>query len=131
MNLSNTHEAVSAPQPNHTSLSPVVTIRAVQLILWLLVLSGPVVGVMVASRLASVGGRLDGLAATATVEVPSGTSGVEGFAELFIASYVGAGQDSTDALDPFMDGAALNGVATGSWPAISTVSLGADELSPG
>ena len=131
MNPGSTHEAVPAPQPNRRVLSPVVTIRAVQLILWLLVVSGPVVGVMVASRLASIGDRLDGLAAAATVEVPSDTSGVEGFAELFIASYVGAGQDSTDSLDPFMDGVALDGVATGSWSAISTVSLGADELSPG
>lgn len=131
MNLGSTHDPVSELRPNRRSPSPLLTVRAVQIVLWLLVVSGPVVGVLVASRLASIGDRLDGLAATATVEVPPDTSGVEGFAELFVAAYLGAGEDSTGALDPFMDGATLDGVPTGSWSAISTVSLGAEELSPG
>lgn len=131
MTFGSTHDPVTAPRPSRRSLSPLLTIRAVQVVLWLLVVSGPVVGLIVASRLASIGDRLDRLAATATVEAPPDTSGVEGFAELFVGAYLGAGEDSTDVLDPFMDGATLDAVPTGSWSAISAVSLGAEELSPG
>jgi hypothetical protein len=72
-----------------------LTIRAVQIVLWMLVLSGPVAVLVVATRISSVGDRLDALHTAAVVEVPPDTSGVEGFAELFIAAYLGAGEDST------------------------------------
>ena len=77
MTFGSTHDPVTAPRPSRRSLSPLLTIRAVQVVLWLLVVSGPVVGLIVASRLASIGDRLDRLAATATVEAPPDTSGVE------------------------------------------------------
>ena len=126
-----TADTVPDARPRRQALSPLVTIRAVQVVLWLLMISGPVIGLLVATQLSSFGGRLDTLTGTTSVEVPPDTSGVEGFAELFIAAYLRAGEDSTDALDPFTDGVALDGVETGSWAAVSTVSLGAEEVSPG
>ncbi len=131
MTVDTIRETVSDPRPRRQALSPLVTIRAVQVVLWLLVVSGPAIGLLVATQLSSIGDRLDTLAATTGVEVPFDASGVEGFAELFIASYLRAGEDSTDALDPFMDGVVLDGVETGSWSAVRTVSLRAEEISPG
>lgn len=112
-------------------LNPLLAIRAVQVVLWMLVISGPVAALLVANQVSSIGDRLDTLNAMDAVEVPPDTSGVEGFAELFIAAYVGAGEDSIDVLDPFLDDVALDGVEAGSWRAIRTTSLGAQEVSPG
>jgi hypothetical protein len=125
------HEAVSDTRPRRRELSPLLTIRAVQVVLWMLVISGPVAALLVANQVSSIGDRLEALGASTTVEVPSDTSGVEGFAELFIAAYLGAGDDSIDALDPFLDDVALDGVEAGSWSAVRTTSLGAQEVSPG
>jgi hypothetical protein len=58
------------------------------------VISGPVAALLVATQMSSIGDRLDSLSATAGIEVPPDTSGAEGFAELFIAAYLGAGEDS-------------------------------------
>jgi hypothetical protein len=56
---------------------------------------------------------------------------VEGFAELFITAYLSAGEDAIDALDPFVDEVALDGVEAGSWSAVRTTSLGAQQVSLG
>ena len=94
----------------HRALNPLLAIRAVQVVLWMLVISGPVAAVLVANQVSSIGDRLDTLSTRDAVEVPPDTSGVEGFAELFIAAYLGAGEDSIGALDPFLDDVALDGV---------------------
>ena len=125
------HEAVSDALPRRRELNPMLTIRAVQVVLWMLVVSGPVVALLVANHVSSIGDRLDALSTAADVEVPPDTSGVGGFAELFIAAYLTAGEDSTDVLTPFLDGVALDGVEAGSWSATRTTSLGAQEVSPG
>jgi len=125
------HETAPYVSHRRQALSPLLTIRAVQILLWLLVISGPVAAVLVAAQMSSIGDRLDALGRAAGVEVPSDTSGAEGFAELFIAAYLSAGEDSTEALGPFLDGVALDGVAAGSWSAVRTASLGAQEVSPG
>ena len=124
-------ETVPDAEPGGRELSPLLTIRAVQVLLWLLVISGPVAALLVADRVSSIDDRLQTLRASVGVEVAPDTSGVEGFVELFIAAYIGAGEDSIDALDPFVDDVALDGVETGSWRAVRTTSLGAQELSPG
>ena len=131
MTAGGVQETGSDTRPRRRELNPLLTIRAVQVVLWLLVISGPVAALMVASQMSSIGDRLDTLGASTAVEVPPDTSGVEGFAELFIAAYLGAGEDSTGALDPFLDDAVLDGVEAGSWRAVRTTSLGGEEVSPG
>ena len=54
-----------------------------------------------------------------------------GFAELFIATYLHAGEGSTAGLDRFVDGVAFDGVEAGSWSVVRTTSLGATEIAPG
>ncbi len=112
-------------------LSPSLIIRVVQIVLWLLVISGPAAALLVATQVSSLSARLDLVDIGASVELPPDTSGVEGFAELFIATYLGAGEDSTDGLDTFLDGVSLDGVESGSWSAMRTTSLGAEEVAPG
>ncbi len=131
MTVETVQETITDKKPRRRELSPLLTIRAVQIVLWLLVISGPVAALLLANRVSSIGDRLDTLGASTVVEVPPDTSGVEGFAELFIAAYLGAGDDSIDALDPFLDDVALDGVEVGSWSAVRTTSLGAQEVSPG
>ncbi|MCL1598042.1 MAG: hypothetical protein M3094_02570, partial [Actinomycetia bacterium] len=124
-------ERVPDAGPRRRELSPLLTIRAVQVVLWLLVVSGPVAAFLVANRVSSIGDRLGALSANIGREVSPDTSGAEGFAELFIAAYLGAGDDSIDALDAFVQDGALDGVDAGSWRAVRTTSLGAQELSAG
>lgn len=112
-------------------LSPSLIIRVVQIVLWLLVISGPVAALLVATQVSSLSDRLDLVDIGAGVEVPTDTTGAEGFAELFIATYLGAGEDSTEDLSVFLDGVSLDGVESGSWSATRTTSLGAVEVAPG
>jgi len=111
--------------------NPTLTIRVVHIVLWLLVISGPVAALLVATQVSSLRARLDLLDIGAGVEVPSDTSGAEGFAELFIAAYLAAGEDSTEDLGPFLEGVLLDRVEGGSWSVTRTTSLGAVEVAPG
>ena len=113
------------------SLGPALTVRAMHIVLWLLVFSGPVAALLVATQVSSLRDRLDLFDVGAGAELPPDTAGAEGFAELFIATYLGAGEHSTDGLVPFLDGVSLDGVESGSWSATRTTSLGASEVSPG
>ncbi len=124
-------DVFSGERPARQTLGPPLTIRVMQVALWLLVISGPVAALLVATQIASLGGRLDVLSDRADVELPPDTSGAQGFAELFIASYLGAGENSADGLRPFLDGVSLDGVEAGSWSATRTTSLGAEEIAPG
>ncbi len=112
-------------------VSPLLTVRVMQVALWLLVVSGPVAAVLLSTHVSALAGRLEVIGNEATVEVPSDTSGAEGFAELFIAAYLDAGEDSPEALSLFMNGASLDGMVGGSWVATRTASLGAREIAPG
>lgn len=131
MTVDSPREILPGGQSRRRELNPLLVIRAVQVVLWMLVFSGPVAAFVVATQMSSIGDRLDTLGMVAGVEVPPDTSGAEGFAELFIAAYLGAGENSTDGLTPFLDGVALDGVEAGSWSAARTTSLGAQEVSPG
>ena len=99
--------------------------------LWLLVVSGPVAAVLLATQVSAFGGRLETVTGQVAVEVAPDTTGVEGFAELFVVAFLGAGEDSAEALAPFLGGASLDGVTDGSWFATRTISLGAREIGPG
>ncbi|MGI8516245.1 MAG: hypothetical protein ACR2NT_14180, partial [Acidimicrobiia bacterium] len=131
MTADGARDVFSGERPARQALGPLLTIRAMQVALWLLVISGPVAALLVATQMASLGGRLDVLSVGAGVELPPDTSGAQGFAELFIASYLGAGENSADGLSPFLDGVSLDGVEAGSWSATRTTSLGAEEMAPG
>jgi hypothetical protein len=112
-------------------VSPLLTVRVMQVALWLLVVSGPVAAVLLSTHVSALAGRLEVIDNEATVEVPSDTGGAEGFAELFIAAYLDADEDLPEALSPFMNGAPLDGMAGGSWFATRTTSLGVREIAPG
>ena len=111
--------------------NPAPTVRVLHIVLWLLVSSGPVAALLVATQVSSLRDRLDLVDVGAGAELPPDTAGAEGFAELFIATYLGAGEHSTDGLVPFLDGVSLERVESGSWSATRTTSLGASEVSPG
>ncbi|MDH3295336.1 MAG: conjugal transfer protein [Acidimicrobiia bacterium] len=124
-------EVVVSRPSTRRGWNPVLTVRALHIVLWLLVISGPVTALLVATQLSSLSDRLDLVDIEAGVEMPPDTAGVEGFAELFIATYLGAGEGSTDSFGPFLDNVSLDGVESGSWSATRTTSLGASEVAPG
>lgn len=111
--------------------SPVLTIRVLHIVLWLLVISGPVAALLVATQVSSLRVRLDLVDIGTGVEVPPDTSGAEGFAELFIVTYLAAGEDSAEDSSSFLDGDSPKRVEGGSWSAARTTSLGAVEVAPG
>ncbi len=111
--------------------NPTLTIRVVHIVLWLLVISGPVAALLVATQVSSFGERLDVVDIGAGVEVLPDTSGAEGFAELFIATYLAAGDDSADGFSSFLDGDSPKRAEGGSWSVTRTTSLGAVEVAPG
>lgn len=111
--------------------NPVLTVRVLYVVLWLLVISGPVAGVLVATQVSSLGERLAVELSQPGVEASPDTTGAEGFAELFIAAYLGAGNGSAEDLGPFLDATSLARVEGGSWSVTNTTSLGAVEVAPG
>lgn len=114
-----------------TLSNSLLSVRALQVVLWLLVVSGPLAAVLLALQVSALRDVVEAVASRAAVEVPADTTGVEGFAELFIAAFLGTGEGFPEALAPFMDGVSLDGVVDGSWFATRTASLGAREVSPG
>ncbi len=122
---------VSVAGDRRRRVNPTIPIRALQVLLWLLVVSGPAAALVVSAQLSALNSRLESVLVAATAaDPPADSAGVEGFAELFIAAYLDAGEDSTG-LDGFVDGITLDGVEAGSWSAVRTVSLGATEIAPG
>lgn len=111
-------------------LSPTLTIRFLHVVLWLLVVSGPATALLVAARLSALDQRLDVITSSTASEPPAATAGAEGFAELFIAAYLSAGEDSTG-VDQVLDAVSLDEVEGGQWSVTRTASLGAEEVAPG
>jgi hypothetical protein len=111
--------------------NPTLTVRVLRVVLWLLVISGPVAAVLVATQVSSLGVRLDLVDIGTGVEMAPDTSGAEGFAQLFIATYLAAGEDSSEDPTSFLDGDSPKRVETGSWSVTRTTSLGAVEVAPG
>jgi hypothetical protein len=113
-------------------VNPTIPIRALQVLLWLAVVSGPVTALVGIAHLAALNSRLEVVeSAASAADPPADSSGAAGFAELFIAAYFDAGEDSTTGLDRFVEGVALDGVEAGSWSVVRTASLGAGEITPG
>lgn len=96
-------------------------VRAATGVLWLLVAAGPVAGVAAwASR-----------PAPATVEPPAGPAvppaGVAGWAELFVAAWLQAGEGDTGPLEALMGGPVrLDGQRPGGWHATRTAVVAAE-----
>ena len=111
-------------------LNPILTVRFLRVVLWLLVISGPATALLVAARVSATSERLDVVSDRTADRPPAATAGAEGFAELFVAAYLGSGEGSTG-LDGFLDGVSLEGVEGGQWSATRTASLGAEELAVG
>ncbi len=109
-------------------LSPGLKVRAWRIVLWLLIVSGPVAAVLIGHQVSALGQAVGALGAVAGVERQPDTAGVEGFAELFIATYLEAGEDLPGALSPFLVNPSLEGMEVGSWFASRTTSVGAREL---
>ena len=65
-------EAVPDAEPRRRELSPLLTIRAIQVVLWLLVISGPVAALLVANHVSSLDDRLNTLGAATGIEVSPG-----------------------------------------------------------
>ena len=113
-------------------VSPLFTVRMLQVVLWLLVVSGPVAAALLATQVSALGDRLETVGGQqAVVNPPPDTIGVEGFAELFVAAFLGAGEGSPKSLATFLDDPLFDGTADGSWFATRTVSLGARQIGPG
>jgi len=110
--------------------NPALTVRVLNITLWLFVISGPVAAVFVATQVTSLSEQVD-LLDIGAVEIPPDTTGAEGVAELYIAAYLTAGEDSTTDLYPLLDRASPDRVEAGSLSATRTVSLGAEQVEPG
>lgn len=123
---------MSAAESRQRRMNPTIPIRALQALLWLLVVSGPAAALVATAQLSALNNQLEVVQAAAAAPDPSaGSSGAAGFAELFISAYLAAGEGSTTGLDTFVDDVALVGVEAGSWSVVRTTSLGATEIAPG
>lgn len=131
MTADGTSETLPRKQGVWHRVSPLFTVRMLQVVLWLLVVSGPLAAALLATQVSALGDRLDTAVGQAAVKLPPDTTGVEGFAELFIAAFLGAGEGSRESLAPFLDNPPLDGTADGSWFATRTTSLGARQIGPG
>ena len=122
---------MSAAENRQRRVNPTIPIRALQALLWLLVLSGPAAALVVTAHLSTLSSQLEVVQAAAAAPDPTaGSSGAAGFAELFISAYLAAGEGSTR-LDTFVDDVAVDGVEAGSWSVVRTTSLGATEIASG
>lgn len=131
MTAESARERLPGERPARHGLNPLVTVRVFQIALWILVVSGPVAALLVATQESLIRTGLDVVSTRAGMELAPDTTGAQGFAELFIATYLGAGEASADALGPFLRDPSLDGVEAGSWLATRTTSLGVEEVGPG
>jgi len=100
---------------------PLVGVRVLRVVLWLVVFTGPVaagLGLVLVSDLAD---RVDALSRLTGAEIPADTGPVEGFAELFLAAYL----PSTEASPPGQS------ASDGGRLVLRTVSLGAHQIDVG
>ncbi len=131
MRIADTGQGRASTKRSAFWVSPLLTVRVVRVVLWLLVVSGPIAALLVATRVSAIDARLETVGGQVSGEVPMDTGNAEGLAELFVAAFLGAGEDSPEALAVFLDDPGLVGVTAGSWSAVRTVSLGAEQVSPG
>jgi len=110
------------PTRSIRKLGPLVGVRVLRAFLWLVVFTGPVaagLGVMLASDLAH---RVDALSRQTGAEIPADTGPVEGFAEMFLATYLTESSEESLSQQSASDGGRV---------VVRTVSLGAQQIDVG
>ncbi|MGH8875365.1 MAG: conjugal transfer protein [Acidimicrobiia bacterium] len=107
---------------------PLLWIRVFRVVVWLLVLAGPVMASVVAVQLSGLSHRVEVMGQQTHVELPAESAGAEGFAELFVAAHLSS-DGATDSA-PSLDASSAR-AEDQVWLAARTVSLGAEEIAPG
>jgi len=109
---------------------PLAQVRWLQVALWLLVISGPIAATVLAFQVGGLDSRVDELSYREPAVAVADSAGAEGFAELYLASVLGAGADTAEGLSGIAE-LPVGGASEGGWFASRTVSLGAEELAAG
>lgn len=107
--------------PTRRKRGPLLGARVFRVLLWLLVVTGPVAAGLGLAGVSDLGGRVDALSSQLGVELPPDTATVEGFAELFLASYLTESSEEPRSGRPAGDERVV----------VRTVSLGADLIDDG
>lgn len=116
------------PSPR-SGVGPLLWIRVLRGVLWLLVAAGPVAAGLLAVQVSGLRHRVDEVSRLEVVEPPSNTAGAEGFAELLVAAFLNADEDASPAVVGSSETQSLR-VMDQEWWAVRTVSFGAEELAP-
>lgn len=110
------------PTRSIRKLGPLVGVRVLRVVLWLVVFTGPVaagLGLVLVSDLAD---RVDALSRLTGAEIPADTGRVEGSAEVFLAAYLTGNAEASPPGQSASDGGRL---------VVRTVSLGAQQIDVG
>lgn len=110
------------PTRSIRKLGPLVGVRVVRVVLWLLVFTGPVAAGLGLVLVSDLAGRVDALSRQTGAEIPADTGPVEGFAEVFLAAHL---MGSTEASPPGQS------ASDGGRVVARTVSLGAQKIDVG
>ncbi|MCX4792583.1 conjugal transfer protein [Streptomyces sp. NBC_01221] len=102
--------------------------RLVRLGAWALVASGPVFGVL---ALLGSSGSAQGVTKPVAAPAPASQTGPAGFAELFVAAYLQAGQGSERDLAPYYSGSVVLSVKPGTRTATQSTVIASREVQPG
>ncbi|MFJ5850509.1 conjugal transfer protein [Streptomyces sp. NPDC092903] len=102
--------------------------RLVRLGAWALVASGPVFGVL---ALLGSSGPAQGVTKPVVAAAPASQTGPAGFAELFVAAYLQAGQGSERDLAPYYSGSVVLSVKPGTRTATQSTVIASREVQPG
>ncbi|WP_331752005.1 conjugal transfer protein [Streptomyces sp. NBC_00829] len=102
--------------------------RLVRLGAWALVASGPVFGVL---ALLGSSGPAQGVTEPVAAATPASQTGPAGFAELFVAAYLQAGQGTERELAPYYSGSVALSVKPGTRTATQSTVIASREVQPG
>ena len=112
-------------------LEPLLWIRVLRTVLWMVVVAGPVAAGLLAVQVSGLRQQVEVASRQAAVQLPKDSAGAQGFAELFLAAFLGTDEDALGHMAPFLDARSLSVIEQGSWSTARTVSLGAREVAPG
>jgi hypothetical protein len=101
---------------------PLVGVRVLRALLWLVVFAGPVVAALGLVAVSDLADRVDASSRQTSAEVPADTGPVEGFAEMFLATYLTQGSEESPSQQSASDGGRV---------VVRTVSLGAEQIDVG
>jgi hypothetical protein len=108
---------------------PLVWVRGLRTVLWLLVFTGPALAILALVHASDLADQLDLIGRTPAVEPSADTGPVEGFAELYLASYLGSTPDDSAVAGDLAAGEGA--MHEGDRRVIRTVSLGAERVDDG